>query len=99
MLLSLLVEQDLFPLLHALESLSCHSRYKRIKKKGYIRIVTNKGPLNLELHCDAVPKTCENFVKLAQKGYYNGTIFHRSIKNFMIQGALWFATKMFVVDT
>ena len=62
------------------------SRYKRIKKKGYARIVTNKGPLNLELHCDAVPKTCENFIKLAQKGYYNDTIFHRSIKNFMIQG-------------
>jgi len=61
-------------------------RYKRIKKKGYLRIVTNKGPLNLELHCDYVPKTCENFVKLSQKGYYDDTIFHRSIKNFMIQG-------------
>jgi len=61
-------------------------RYKRIKKKGYLRLMTNKGPLNLELHCDLVPKTCENFVKLAQKGYYNNTKFHRSIKNFMIQG-------------
>jgi Cyclophilin type peptidyl-prolyl cis-trans isomerase/CLD len=35
------------------------------------------GNLNLELYCDTVPKTCENFIKLAQKGYYNGTVFHR----------------------
>lgn len=61
-------------------------RYTRIKKKAYLRLVTNKGPLNLELHSDVVPKTCENFIKLAQKGYYSDTIFHRSIKNFMIQG-------------
>lgn len=61
-------------------------RYARVKKKGYARIETNFGPLNLELYCDAIPKTCENFIKLAQKGYYDGTIFHRSIRNFMIQG-------------
>lgn len=61
-------------------------RYQRVKKKGYVRIVTNYGPLNLELHCDMVPKTCENFIKLCKKGYYNDTIFHRLIRNFMIQG-------------
>ncbi|KAL4223912.1 RING-type E3 ubiquitin-protein ligase ppil2 [Mactra antiquata] len=61
-------------------------RYSRIKKKGYVRIVTNFGQLNLELHCDMVPKTCENFLKLCKKGYYNDTIFHRLIRNFMIQG-------------
>ncbi|GLH06849.1 hypothetical protein R5R35_011633 [Gryllus longicercus] len=61
-------------------------KYDRIKKKGYVRLVTNVGYLNIELHCDMVPKVCENFMKLAQKGYYNGTKFHRSIKNFMIQG-------------
>lgn len=33
-----------------------------------------------------VPKTCENFLILAEAGYYNGTVFHRSIKNFMVQG-------------
>ncbi|GBO31436.1 Peptidyl-prolyl cis-trans isomerase-like 2, partial [Araneus ventricosus] len=32
------------------------------------------------------PKTCENFIKLSKSGYYENTIFHRSIKNFMIQG-------------
>ncbi|XP_033627166.1 RING-type E3 ubiquitin-protein ligase PPIL2-like [Asterias rubens] len=61
-------------------------RYERVKKKGYVRLMTSKGVLNLELHCDLVKKTCENFLKLIAKGYYKGTIFHRSIKNFMIQG-------------
>ena len=61
-------------------------RYARIKKKGYVRLNTSLGPLNLELHCEYVPKTCENFVKLCNKGYYNGTIFHRSIRHFMVQG-------------
>ncbi|XP_041348472.1 RING-type E3 ubiquitin-protein ligase PPIL2-like [Gigantopelta aegis] len=61
-------------------------RYERVKKKGYVRMMTSKGPLNLELHCDMIPKACENFMKLCSKGYYNGTIFHRSIRNFIIQG-------------
>ncbi|CAH0394272.1 unnamed protein product [Bemisia tabaci] len=61
-------------------------RYQRVKKKGYVRIVTNFGPLNLELHCDKVPKACENFLILCQRGYYNNTKFHRSVRNFMIQG-------------
>ncbi|XP_014775998.1 RING-type E3 ubiquitin-protein ligase PPIL2 [Octopus bimaculoides] len=60
--------------------------YERVKKKGYIRLTTNKGILNLELHCEMVPKTCDNFIKLCSNGYYKNTIFHRSIRNFMIQG-------------
>ena len=61
-------------------------RYERVKKKGYVRLITNLGPLNMELHCNIVPKTCENFIQLCHKGYYNSTIFHRSIRHFMIQG-------------
>lgn len=61
-------------------------RYQRVQKKGYVRIVTNLGQLSLELHCDMVPKTCENFLKHCLNGYYKNTIFHRSIRNFMIQG-------------
>ncbi|XP_043195486.1 RING-type E3 ubiquitin-protein ligase PPIL2-like [Amphibalanus amphitrite] len=61
-------------------------RYKHVKKKGYVRLVTNVGPLNLELHCDQTPRACENFIKHCASGYYNGTKFHRSIRNFMIQG-------------
>uniref|UniRef100_H9G508 Peptidylprolyl isomerase like 2 n=1 Tax=Anolis carolinensis TaxID=28377 RepID=H9G508_ANOCA len=59
-------------------------RYQYVKKKGYIRLHTNKGDLNLELHCDMTPKTCENFIKLCKKNYYDGTIFHRSIRNFVV---------------
>ena len=61
-------------------------RYSMVKKKGYVRIITNHGNINLELHCDFVPKTCENFMKLCQKGYYDETVFHRSIRNFVLQG-------------
>ena len=61
-------------------------RYGMVKKKGYVRIVTNFGDINLELHCEYVPKTCENFIKLCKKSYYDETIFHRSIRNFILQG-------------
>ncbi|XP_073168821.1 RING-type E3 ubiquitin-protein ligase PPIL2 isoform X6 [Lepidochelys kempii] len=61
-------------------------RYQYVKKKGYVRLHTNKGDLNLELHCDMTPRACENFIKLCKKNYYDGTVFHRSIRNFVIQG-------------
>lgn len=47
---------------------------------------TNQGIIELKLFPDVAPKTCENFLGLIEKGYYNGTIFHRVIKDFMIQG-------------
>ena len=47
---------------------------------------TNQGLIELTLSPDTAPKTCENFVKLVEKGYYDGTIFHRVIPEFMIQG-------------
>lgn len=49
-------------------------------------INTNMGTIEIELFADQTPKTVENFVGLAEKGYYNGIIFHRVIANFMIQG-------------
>ncbi|MEP7212320.1 MAG: peptidylprolyl isomerase [Acidobacteriota bacterium] len=49
-------------------------------------IETNKGTIKIELLEDQAPKTTENFRLLAEKGYYDGVIFHRVIKNFMIQG-------------
>lgn len=52
---------------------------------AYLRLHTSLGDLNIELHCDLAPRTCENFLGLCEMGYYNDTIFHRSIKNFMIQ--------------
>ena len=112
-------------------------RYQFVKKKGYVRLHTSLGDLNLELHCDLVcgcpppqlcaasgaqarcahqsrawlwapgalptvegsvrltgalalfqtPKTCENFIKLCKKQYYDGTVFHRSIRNFVVSAA------------
>lgn len=65
---------------------------KDLKKKGakgekaYVRLETNMGSINLELHCELAPKTCHNFLLLCQKGYYKDVIFHRLIKDFMIQG-------------
>ena len=47
---------------------------------------TNKGPISIELFDVDAPKTVENFKKLVGDGYYNGTIFHRVIPDFMIQG-------------
>jgi len=47
---------------------------------------TNQGNIEIKLMTQVAPKACENFLKLAQKGYYNGIIFHRVIKGFMIQG-------------
>jgi cyclophilin family peptidyl-prolyl cis-trans isomerase len=47
---------------------------------------TNKGTIRFELLEDVAPKTAENFRLLAERGYYNGIIFHRVIKGFMIQG-------------
>jgi peptidylprolyl isomerase len=49
-------------------------------------IQTNQGDIEIELRPDAAPKACENFIALTKKGYYNGLIFHRVIKGFMIQG-------------
>jgi cyclophilin family peptidyl-prolyl cis-trans isomerase len=47
---------------------------------------TNHGPIELELFDEDAPKTVENFRTLAAKGFYDGVIFHRVIKDFMIQG-------------
>lgn len=46
---------------------------------------TTQGKIELQLYPQVAPKACENFVKLVEKGYYDGIIFHRVIKKFMIQ--------------
>ena len=47
---------------------------------------TNHGPIELELFDEDAPKTVENFKKLSRDGFYDGLIFHRVIRDFMIQG-------------
>jgi cyclophilin family peptidyl-prolyl cis-trans isomerase len=47
---------------------------------------TNHGAIELELFDDDAPKTVDNFLKLSRDGYYDGLVFHRVIKDFMVQG-------------
>ncbi|MCX5703684.1 MAG: peptidylprolyl isomerase [Candidatus Omnitrophica bacterium] len=47
---------------------------------------TNQGAIEIKLDPLVAPKACENFSKLVEKGYYDGLIFHRVIKGFMLQG-------------
>jgi len=54
--------------------------------KKIVTMKTNQGNIVLELYVDKAPKTVANFTKLAGEGFYNGILFHRVIKGFMIQG-------------
>ncbi len=59
-----------------------------LPQEGQSKVVmkTNMGDIKIKLFDELVPKTVENFLGLAKKGYYDGIIFHRVIKDFMIQG-------------
>ena len=59
---------------------------RRVKKPGYARISTNHGDINLELLPEFAPKAVWNFVQLSKQGYYDGVLFHRNIRHFMLQG-------------
>lgn len=55
-------------------------------KHPIVIVETNLGTVEITLMPDVAPKTCENFLGLVGKQYYDGIIFHRVIRNFMIQG-------------
>jgi cyclophilin family peptidyl-prolyl cis-trans isomerase len=57
-----------------------------IVKPTLVVLHTNRGDITLELYPDKAPLTVANFIAYAQSGFYDGTIFHRVIKDFMIQG-------------
>jgi peptidyl-prolyl cis-trans isomerase-like 3 len=50
-----------------------------------VTLKTDVGEMKIELHCELVPKTCENFLALVASGYYDGCVFHRNMKGFMVQ--------------
>jgi cyclophilin family peptidyl-prolyl cis-trans isomerase len=55
--------------------------------KNYVAtIVTDKGTITMDLYADVAPKTVENFIKLAEEGFYDGLTFHRVVPNFVVQG-------------
>ena len=51
-----------------------------------VTLTTTEGPVTLELFDEDAPKTVSNFKELASQGFYDGVVFHRVIKDFMIQG-------------
>jgi len=51
-----------------------------------VTLTTNHGPIVVELAENEAPKSCENFVQYVRDGFYDGTVFHRVINGFMIQG-------------
>ncbi|KZT57650.1 cyclophilin-type peptidyl-prolyl cis-trans isomerase [Calocera cornea HHB12733] len=51
-----------------------------------VTLDTSLGEIKIEVFCEAVPRAAENFLALCASGAYNGTLFHRNIKGFMIQG-------------
>ena len=54
-------------------------------KEREVILHTTLGDIHVQLFVDDTPKACENFIKLANKSYYNNLIFHRVIKGFMVQ--------------
>jgi len=57
-----------------------------MKKRSVVAFETNQGTIEIKLFPETAPMACENFIGLIDKGYYDGIIFHRVIKDFMIQG-------------
>src|SRR5690606_15403679 len=51
-----------------------------------VKLLTNKGEILIELDAAKAPKTTANFLTYVKEGFYDGTIFHRVINNFMVQG-------------
>ncbi|MDD5115534.1 MAG: peptidylprolyl isomerase [Candidatus Omnitrophica bacterium] len=77
--------KKLFVFLFTVGLINCYGGASAMDEKKVV-LETNQGNIEIELKSDIAPKACENFVKLVEKGYYNGLIFHRVIKGFMIQG-------------
>lgn len=62
-----------------------HSLYTAHMQHPKILLSTNLGDITLELYPQSAPKAVENFIWLVKEGYYDGVIFHRVIRDFMIQ--------------
>lgn len=79
--------KKLLVLFMAIFSLSINAQTTESAVKNTIVVIeTNLGNIEITLKNDVAPKTCENFIGLVNKHYYDGQVFHRIIKNFMIQG-------------
>ena len=63
-----------------------NQNFENQDKVIFVLMKTNFGDIKLDFFKSNAPKTVENFIKLSKNGFYNGTLFHRVIPNFMIQG-------------
>src|SRR3990167_373358 len=63
-----------------------HSLTQTQGKKTMVKLHTNHGTITLQLDAEKAPNTVKNFLEYVNSGFYNGTIFHRVIADFMIQG-------------
>ena len=59
---------------------------KKMEKTPHVIIETSEGKIEVELNHEKAPISVDNFLKYTDEGFYSGTIFHRVIKNFMVQG-------------
>ncbi|MEN8216612.1 MAG: peptidylprolyl isomerase [Pseudomonadota bacterium] len=67
-------------------SLLCLLLAIQVHSAPIVNMQTNLGTIVIELDAEKAPKTVDNFLRYVNEGFYNGTIFHRVIENFMIQG-------------
>ena len=81
----LIMKIQLFGLFLAL-LLLCPGAVSAQNAGPYVELTTSKGKIVLELNAQAAPKSTANFLQYVESGHYDGTIFHRVIQNFMIQG-------------
>lgn len=69
-----------------MEKIEAHKLEKTKPQGDLVLIQTEKGPIRIKLFTKEAPITTNNFTDLVKKGFYNGTIFHRIVENFVIQG-------------
>jgi len=74
------------PLAHAADAAPTSSCTPKGNEPMKVKLTTSMGPIVIQLDKDKAPISTENFVKYVESGHYNGTIFHRVINGFMIQG-------------
>ncbi|WP_341232282.1 peptidylprolyl isomerase [uncultured Methylophaga sp.] len=79
-----LLYRHLAPLFFASFSLAAHAEGGSAQPK--VKLSTNHGDIVIALNADKAPETVKNFIQYVESGFYDGTIFHRVIENFMIQG-------------
>ncbi len=73
-----------FAFAQAAKAIDCSAALKSATPK--VRLTTSMGPITLQLDKEKAPVSVDNFLKYTQSGHYNGTVFHRVIDSFMIQG-------------